>query len=470
MKRIICTALVLLLLAAIGKVPAAAEGEGMSDTNWHFGFGRRQIRFDEDKVVALYISGYKNGVKISGVLDYCEARAVWLDAGGDGILFIGIDCVALDSGTIEEIRDELTDIPGCMCVNVYSTHTHAGPDTLGLWGRIGFNGKNAEYMNALKAAAAEAAREAADSTKLAEMYYGKVRTQDMYRDSRMPIVYDENLYQLRLQTYDGSAGLRLLFYGAHAESLRGDNTLLSRDYPGRLCDNMREATGDNAMFFPGAIGGLIMTRLFVNDMPDEAVKNMRITGDRLTEYTLSISNEDERQLEPGIRWARQCFDVPLDNPVFMTYKLLGILNSKAVPGKSATGFCVQSELNLIMLDDIALLLIPGEIFPELISGEAYGNANPSDVNPRPLKDIAREYGINELLIIGLANDELGYIIPPSDFLLNEKLPYVSRVTDANGEDHYEETNSVGPACAGCIAEALGKVLKQLFPEEIQAHQ
>lgn len=113
----------------------------MSDTYWHFGFGRRQIRFDEDKVGSLYIAGYNNGVRISGVLDYCEARAVWLDAGGAGVLLIGIDCVALDSGTVEEIRNELTDIPDCMSVNVYSTHTHAGPDTLGLWGRIGFNGK-----------------------------------------------------------------------------------------------------------------------------------------------------------------------------------------------------------------------------------------------------------------------------------------------------------------------------------------
>lgn len=438
----------------------------MSDTYWHFGFGRRQIRFDEDKVGSLYIAGYNNGVRISGVLDYCEARAVWLDAGGAGVLLIGIDCVALDSGTVEEIRNELTDIPDCMSVNVYSTHTHAGPDTLGLWGRIGFNGKNAEYMNALKAAAAEAAREAAAVRKPAELYYGKVRTRDMYRDSRIPIVYDENLYQLRLQACDGSAGLRLLFYGAHAESLRGDNTLLSRDYPGRLCDNIHEAAGDDAMFFPGAIGGLIMTRLFVNDMPSGAVENMRVTGDKLAEYALSISSKDERLLEPGIKQACRSFDVPLDNPVFLTYKLLGILNSKSVPGKSATGFCVQSELSVVMLDDLALLLIPGEIFPELISGESYGDSNSAGVNPRPLKDIAREYGINELLIIGLANDELGYIIPPSDFLLNDKLPYVNRITDANGEDHYEETNSVGPACAGRIAEALEAVLKQLFPEGI----
>ena len=463
MKQFIFAALVLLLFFLIGsKCPARAEEERLADAQWHFGFGRRQIRIDVNKIGSLNIAGYKNGVKISAVLDDCEARAVWLDAGGDGILLIGIDCVALDSGTVEDIRKELADLPGCMCVNVYSTHTHAGPDTLGLWGPVGINGKNAAYMKALKAAAAEAAREAAASPKPAELYYGKVRTQNMCRDSRTPFVYDENLYQLRLQAKDGSAGLRLLFYGAHAESLRGDNTLLSRDYPGRLCDNVLLATGDDAMFFPGAIGGLIMTRLFVNNMPDGAVENMHITGDRLTEYALSIGVEEERLLAPGIRWTSQSFAVPLDNPLFMTYRLLGILNSHAVHVKSATGFCVQSELGVIMLDGAALVLIPGEIFPELISGEAFGDANPSGINPKPLMEIAGEYGIRELLIVGLANDELGYIIPPSDFLLNEKLPYISRITDARGEDHYEETNSVGPACAECIAEALDAALRQLM--------
>ena len=73
----------------------------------------------------------------------------------------------------------------------------------------------------------------------------------MYRDSRDPQVYDANLYQLRLQAEDGSAGVRMLFYGAHAESLRGSNSLLSRDFPGLLCDGVETATGDSAMFLPG---------------------------------------------------------------------------------------------------------------------------------------------------------------------------------------------------------------------------
>ena len=66
-----------------------------------------------------------------------------------------------------------------------------------------------------------------------------------------------------------------------------------------------------------------------------------------------------------------------------------------------------------------------------------------------------------MILIGLCNDELGYIVPPSDFLLNEKAPYIERIIDYKGEDHYEETNSVGPACAQCIADAFEAAVKGL---------
>ena len=73
----------------------------------------------------------------------------------------------------------------------------------------------------------------------------------------------------------------------------------------------------------------------------------------------------------------------------------------------------------------------------------------------------RENGMEEMLIVGLANDEVGYIVPPSDFLLNEKLPYLEKTMDYKGENHYEETNSVGPACAAVIADTFSEVLQTL---------
>lgn len=456
-----CAVLLALVLLMCSLFPACAEG-----SVWSFGFGRSVIEPPLEDEGKLYIAGYNQGLEISGVNDACEARAVWLDAGDKGVLIIGVDCIALDSGVVAQIREGLSSVENCVAVNVYSTHTHAGLDTLGLWGPLAVDGKNDAYMNRLVEAAISAGREAAANVHDGKLFYGSVRTENMFRDSREPIVFDTNLYQLRFEAADDHAGLRMLFYGAHAESLRGSNSLLSRDFPGLLCDTVQQSTGDDTIFLPGAIGGLLMTKEFVSIYDAKtAVENMQVTADKLVEYTMSILPENEREISPELSLSRQTFTVPMDNPVFLLYKFLGILTNKAYPGESATGYQVESELNVLKLGDIALGLIPGEIFPELVLGGQFGQMNPDGVNPKPLREIAAANGISDLLIIGLSNDELGYIVPPSDFLLNEEAPYLLRITDKYGEDHYEETNSVGPMCAIAVADAFEAAMGSLEPVE-----
>ena len=431
-----------------------------SGDRWYAGFGRRQILPDENSEEPLYIAGYNNGVEITGVLDYCEARAVWLDTGGKGVLLIGVDCVALDSGTVKEIRRALKDIPNCAAIHVYATHTHAGIDTLGLWGPIGTDGKNSAYMDALIKAAAEAGREAAENRTKGKLYFGYAKTEEMYRDSREPIVYDESLYQLRFQAESGNGNIRLFSYGAHPESLRGNNTLLSRDYAGMLCDKVTEKTGDHTLFAPGAIGGLIMTKEFVDAGVERgAVRNRNYTVNRLVNYALSIAESSEEELLPQLTFKSSTVVVPMDNTAFWIYKLLGILGNTAVRTNSATGYGVETEVSLLCLDDLAVALIPGEIFPELVYGGEYGDAGARNENPKPLAQSVKEHGLEQLLVIGLANDEIGYIVPPSDFLVNPEKPYFEKITDDKGENHYEETNSIGPACADAIADTWELLLK-----------
>lgn len=466
-KTIACVLAVLLLLSCAGCQTTGQPGTGKLHASqgdcWYFGFGRRQILPDENSPEPLYMGGYNTATEAEGVLDYCEARAVWLDTGDRGILIIGIDCVGLSSGSVAKIRASLADLPNCAGVHVYATHTHAGPDTLGLWGPLGVDGKNSQYMDALFRAAEEAGREAAANRKAGSLYFGQVATEDMFRDSRLPTITDETLYHLRFEASDGSAGLRMFFYGAHAEALRGANKLLSRDFPGLLCDQVTEATGDDTMFCPGAIGGLVMTKDFYPDTAEgeNALKNLEVTAAKLTDYALSITPEQERPVSPELQISRTVFTVPLDNPAFLLYRFLGILDNKAVKAESATGYGVESELSVVMLGDIALTLLPCEIFPELVKGLLYGDANPFAKNPKQLSVIAREHGITQMLIVGLANDELGYVVPPSDFLLNKEAPYLNRTMDYKGEDHYEETNSVGPECAAKIAEAFEVTLQAL---------
>ena len=431
---------------------------------WHFGFGREQIIPDADSTEPLYIAGYNTAVEIEGVLDHCEARAVWIDSGGAGVLLIGIDCIALDSGVIGEIREGLSDVENCAAVHVYATHTHAGADTLGLWGPTAVDGKNDAYMQNLIDAAISAGRQAAADITSGRLYYGYAETdaEEMLRDSRYPTVCDANLYQLRFEAENGEPGLRMLFYTAHAEALRSVNRKLSRDYPGLLCDGVTEATGDNTIYMPGAVGGLLMTQEFVpTALQSLAEQNLRITGDKLVACALSVQPENERELLPDFSMSTATFTVPLDNTGFLLFRFLGILSNQAVKGGGATGYSVQSELSVLRLGSVTLVLIPGEIFPELVYGGEYGDAGTAGENPEPLCAIAEEFGAEDLLVIGLANDELGYIVPPSDFLLNEELPYLEKTMDRTGENHYEETNSVGPECADAVAAAFRAAMEAL---------
>jgi hypothetical protein len=62
------------------------------------------------------------------------------------------------------------------------------------------------------------------------------------------------------------------------------------------------------------------------------------------------------------------------------------------------------------------------------------------------------------LIFGLANDELGYVLPPNDFVLNETMPYLNNGRDHHDRRHYEETNSMGPNTAKAIADTVKQIV------------
>ena len=61
-------------------------------------------------------------------------------------------------------------------------------------------------------------------------------------------------------------------------------------------------------------------------------------------------------------------------------------------------------------------------------------------------------------VVGLCNDELGYILPDNDFLLNEKTPYIDSANDRFGRGHYEETNSTGVKTARTLLKEMDSLI------------
>ena len=424
---------------------------------WTMGFGSSEIPLPETEE-PLYIAGYHNGCEIEGVLDLQRVNAVWFDTGSGGVLLIGVDCVGLGRDTVLTIRERLSGFAAetdCRAVNVYATHTHAGADTLGLWGPVGQNGKNAAFLENVIAAAVEAAKLAYENRRTGTLSYGSTETVDFQRDSRLPLVYDSTLHQLRFSPSDGTAGIRILFYAAHAESLRGKNRLLSRDFPGMASDIIREKTGEDTLFVPGAVGGLVMTSIRPEAGDEgnyDSLLNCRITAGQFADYALSITEEESVPPVLGCRLTETT--VPLDNSIFMYYRFLGILgNPVSDRDVGETGYSLITEVGLLTLGDTGIALIPGEIFPELVLADGgYEGTVPV------LESLAAESGLRRLLTAGLCNDELGYIVPPEDYFLHPTQPYLTPGTDGDNRRHYEETNSTGRNTAQYIAAAFEKLL------------
>jgi len=378
-----------------------------------------------------YIAGYHQGVEADGILDKQMVSAMYIN----NAFLISVDCIGLSIKTTELIRSGLSSISHN--INVFSTHTHAGLDTLGLWGGIGLEGKNAIFMQNLVETAINVGKMAYYKRQNGRMYFGSIRTEDIQEDSRAPYVYDDNLYQFRFVGNDGY-GVRLINYAAHAESLRGSNRKVSADYVGGIRRIIKEKTNDDLMFIQGAIGGLIMTAQLATPFDPET--NLELTSKAIADYILDIDNE--RELTPKITILRRKFTTKLDNYAFMFYKFLGIVQNELKSANSMTGYSIESEISIMLIDDILVYFVPGEIFPELV----YGNSR-DEKDPKTLSWLAKKYEIDNVLVFGLSNDELGYIVPPSSYLLNEKAPYFAGIKDSSGENHYEETNSTSIECA-----------------------
>jgi hypothetical protein len=136
---------------------------------------------------------------------------------------------------------------------------------------------------------------------------------------------------------------------------------------------------------------------------------------------------------------------------------------KEFPGygklKYATGKDTQTEVDYVQFLSkgsvvAEIVTVPGEIYPELVNGgiTRYPGADYPDA---PFEPTLRAHLKSKYqFVFGLANDELGYIIPKTEWdneppwLLNKK------------ERWYGEINSAGPEIAGAVTRALVQLIEQ----------
>ncbi len=435
---------------------------------WTCGFGKASYTPDDYDKKTYFIAGYDSNNPVKSILDDLYARAIYLDdnRGEGGVIFCALDCVGISRNDINDIRMyalESGKLGKMKSINISATHTHAGIDTQGLWGeKIIKCGKDAGFMENLKKKAAEAIVAAYENRKDGKLFMGYKEAEDMQADVRTPETYDKNLTRFRFAPNDKSGDIYVINFASHAELL-GTTSSVSADFPAYLIKEIEEnVPKSNAVFFNGAIGGMISAKeikqVYRNKIDCEAY--MKGFGKQLGEIALSIENETE--IKPILNIKSKGIKVLGDNTVLILARFLKVLNNDIGRTEKRNKACIFSEVGYAELGekDVAMFLVPGELFPELYNGEFLTEENSANHRKASYKKVLKDMtDCKHKFVIGLCNDELGYIVAENDFLLNEAMPYINKATDDMDRSHYEETNSTGPNTAKIILDATEELIE-----------
>lgn len=421
----------------------------------------------------VFLAGFGQNRKATKVHDPITARAVVMADGDEKIALVSVDVVGLFLPSVERVREKVT---GFKYVLVSATHNHEGPDTLGLWGASPVqSGIDPEYLKKVEVGCAEAVKLADKARKLATTRIGSARDADLLHDNRKPIVKHDELVVLQFLEPKTDKPLGVLVqWNNHPESLASKNTEVSADYIYYTVKYLRESQKCPVAYFTGTVGGL-MTTLGL-PVKDEKGKELADgTFEKADRYGYLVAKLAEKALKDAAPIALTPFNihrrellVPVDNNIYRLAYSFGVLNrdmykwtGNATPDKFETTkevskpVAVKTELGYLKLGALEIAAIPGEIYPELVLGKVEDPADPgADFPNAPIEPaIYDQLKSKHRMLIGLANDELGYFIPKRQW--DEKEPFCYGLKKAQ----YGEMNSVGPEAAPIICNTFKELVK-----------
>lgn len=375
----------------------------------------------------VYLAGFGRNRRAQSVHDDLFVRALALNGAGATVVLASVDLIGLPRVVVQEIERAVQQIAPAAQLVVAATHTHHGPDTLGLWGPDEMTrGVDETYLARLKETIAVTALEALHHMRPADLRSVAIHVPGVARNGRDPEIRDEELSCLQfVAAGHNKPHATLLVYPCHPEVLWDDNPHITADYLASMRRVVEHATGAPCVGMVGALGGMMTPA-----MPGNTFEDAERMGVILGEAALAaLSQAHARPVEYAV-YRRSVFDLPLANPLFLMAMQAGLL-----AGPLNDDATLTTEASLLRLGDTAIFFMPGEVLPRL--GLAY-------------KEEMRSAGIRHAVLAGLANDELGYILPADDFIFPEN-PF-------EPGEHYEESMSVGIEAGPALSAALSSLL------------
>lgn len=497
--------------------------EPAAGARWNLGFGKASMVPENlrDGSKEYYTGGYFTQV-INGVFDDQGANAVAIsDNSGRGtVVMVAIDGIGVCNDDVRTMRAEAerklkeqgveSDI---VAININSTHCHTVIDTQGfgletliksmlqnLFSFLPFVDKtrsiDPEFHEYMIDGASDAIVQAYLNKESGELYYfetagiGRSERNDTFHDDEYGYIfnkrYDSEGYQNVIACFkfvpdnEKSTPTVLANLGGHPTTINRETELLSADYPHYIEEKVNKA-GMNFAFIQGAqspisvSAGSVETKEILDEINAETAENPIVAdyenAKKLGYEFARLILEAEKNAKPvapviNVRMAE--VTIPLEYGLMELGAVSGLLGMTVVRDKSSqSNFSLISEVGYLEFGtDIVMLTVPGELIPQLVYGDVVDKTQSYTGTDWELECTAELIGEDKtVLVMGLCNDAIGYIIPDNDYapFIADSLWNTELGEKLFGEPHrhYEEMLSAGSTTGSVVTGALNTLVKEV---------
>jgi len=337
-----------------------------------------------------YIAGGDKNRRFSGVHDSLYVKVIVVANAKNHVAMVSFDCIGMLYPTLLEIRKAIAlKIPPSVFnpkhIVMSSTHTHSGPDVVGIWGPdLMTSGVDSAYMVRVVRTAADAIVTAWNNRQDAKMVYAETGFgQDWVYNISDSLNLDRSLSVLQFLSRKGKSIATLTNFACHPTILDGANALVSSDYPGAMYKQLDQNIGGINIFLNGAIGGWVQP-----EYEPKTFESVNRRGSELATVVEMALKHPTAMSHSGIDFKSVVFNLPVSNPGFQQLSAAGVIHR-------AIGDGVETEIAFFSLGDACFVTHPGETSP------TYSKASKAKMNNKGPK-----------FVIGLGMDALGYILTP----------------------------------------------------------
>ena len=335
---------------------------------------------------------------------------------------------------------------GLQCLNE-TLHSHAGPDTIGVWG-----GVPESYLTYLRDQTVAAIVAAYESRTPAELSIGAVDATDLIRsqfDAPPNAVVDGELRVL-VATEPGDATsviAAMINFSAHATVMGSDNTLISGDWPSVVASSIESELGiDTALVMVADVGRTQPQRdIGGGDTNEERLRSYgALVEERALLAMADLEPVEGDEVSVTQRFLRETYT----NPILPFVVLQGlILRSNTPPWLSAEEETIGTVVSAARIGNVLFAAVPGEGYPAI--------------------QLAMEERVEaqQHFFFGLANDQLGYLIAPE-----EGYPDILAAAPDNDNAVFNVSSQIGDHVQCALLAAAADIELLVEPDEARCAQ